>query len=302
MKMNSTATASIGLVIGGALWGLIWIPLRALGDYGLVGAWPGMFLYVGAALVLAPYALVRIKTLTRRALPLILIGLLTGAAFSLYSTAVLLTDVVRALLLFYLTPVWGTLIGRVFLGEKITPNRLLALTMALFGLVIILGLGQQFPWPRNLGDWLALSSGLCWALGSAAVYKLDDIPTGDKMFAFVIGSSAVTAICLLTLGEAVGANSGGPGLFDAPLILILAGLYVLPMIVLTIWPATILTPGRVGLLLMSDAIVGVISAALFAGEQFAWREFIGTLLIVSAAVVEVAGNSRSSEKVEPDTA
>ncbi|WP_223427325.1 hypothetical protein [Tateyamaria pelophila] len=40
---------------------------------------------------------------------------------------------------------------------------------------------------------------------------------------------------------------------------------------------------------MSDLLVGVISAALYAGEPFGWREGADSLLIIGAALVEVLG-------------
>ena len=49
-------------------------------------------------------------------------------------------------------------------------------------------------------------------------------------------------------------------------------------------------PGRLGILLQLEAIVGISSAALFAGEPFGWREGIGAILVVSAGVTEVFGN------------
>ena len=62
---------------------------------------------------------------------------------------------------------------------------------------------------------------------------------------------------------------------------------MLPITYLTIWPATVLSPGRVGVLLMVEVLVGVGSAALLSDETFGLREMIGSLLIVSAGVVEV---------------
>ena len=58
-------------------------------------------------------------------------------------------------------------------------------------------------------------------------------------------------------------------------------------------PAMLLTPGRIGILLMSDVVVGVGSAAALAGEPFGWREATGTVLIVGAAFVEVLGRQKS---------
>jgi drug/metabolite transporter (DMT)-like permease len=62
---------------------------------------------------------------------------------------------------------------------------------------------------------------------------------------------------------------------------------MLPITYLTIWPATVLSPGRVGMLLMVEVIVGVVSAAILTDEQFGVRELAGTVLIISAGVVEV---------------
>jgi drug/metabolite transporter (DMT)-like permease len=77
-------------------------------------------------------------------------------------------------------------------------------------------------------------------------------------------------------------------------ILIIAG-SMLPISYLTIWPATVLSPGRVGMLLMVEVIVGVVSAAILTNEQFGVREFTGSVLILSAGVVEVLRQQRIDE-------
>ena len=69
------------------------------------------------------------------------------------------------------------------------------------------------------------------------------------------------------------------------------------MLFLTIWPATLLSPGRVGILLMGELVVGVSSAALLSGEPFGFRELLGTLLIISAGAVEVFGRRAAAPSV-----
>lgn len=291
--MQSQTTASIGLVIGGALWGLIWLPLRYLEELGLPGAWSGLALYAGAALVLLLLWVSGRFGLTASIKSLAVCGLFLGGAFSLYASSLLLTDVVRALLLFYLTPIWGTALGVFVLGETLTRTRVAALLMALAGLLVVLGIGDTVPVPRNIGDWLALLSGICWAIGSLKVYQLGSRNTFEQMLAFVFGSFVVT---LATMIIAPGIFVAGTSLSMALPVLpwgILMSLYVLPMLFLTVWPAGLLTPGRVGILLMSDLVVGVISAALYAGEPFGWREGAGSLLIIGAALVEVLGKRDS---------
>jgi len=79
-------------------------------------------------------------------------GLFTGAAFSSYAIALNHTEVVRVLLLFYVTPIWSTLIGLAVLGERLTLSRLAALALALLGLVVILGT-RCFCFVRATANW-----------------------------------------------------------------------------------------------------------------------------------------------------
>ncbi len=52
---------------------------------------------------------------------------LSALAITLYSIAIVHTDVVRAMLLFCLTPIWSTHLARAVLGEVITPSCILAM-------------------------------------------------------------------------------------------------------------------------------------------------------------------------------
>lgn len=278
-------TASIALVVGGALWGLYWIPVRYFVDQGLPGPWPGIVMYSSALVLLLPFLVRRGMDFLRDWKGLILSGMFTGAAFSLFTISLVCTDVVRAILLFYLTPVWGTILGYLFLGERLSPARLLGLLCGLGGMVTVLGGEQLIPWPRNTGDWLALTSGITWALGTLGLYRASNVPVEGQIFAFIAGA-LVLSLCSLPFGGEAGVVDYGAMLDVAP-VAALSALYTLPMIFLTIWPATKLTPARVGLLLMSEVVVGLISAAAFSGEPFGMREFAGAGLIVSAAVLEI---------------
>jgi len=279
--------AGTALLIGGAMWGLYWIPVRFFGELGLTGSWPGVVMYLAALLAVLPLIWSTRCTLALRWRALILSGMFTGAAFSLYTTSLVYTDVVRSILLFYLTPIWGTLLGLAFLGERLTARRVIGLLCGLGGLFVVLGGDQGLPWPRNAGDWLALASGMAWALGSLGLYRAGGVPVAGQVFAFVFGALVIGALAIL-LECALGQAMPAPELFQgAAFYILLSALFVLPMLFLTIWPATRLSPARVGLLLMSEVVVGLFSAALFANEAFGWREFWGATLIVGAAVLEL---------------
>lgn len=276
------------MAFSGVLWGLFWIPFRGLGESGFPGGWASLALYVVSLLVLLPWALVRRRELAAAGISLLFTGAMTGAAFSLYATALLLTEVVRVLLLFYLTPVWGTLLGKLLLGERITLYRGTALALGLAGLVVILGFEDGIPMPRNAGDWLALLAGMAWAYGSLRIYVEPEVHSFDSTFAFFAGGTVVTAAVLLL---PLAANQAVPApdmLGEAwPWLLLVVGVFGVPPVLMTLWGAARLTPGRVGILLLGDVAVGIISAALWAEEPFGTREALGSALIVGAAIVEL---------------
>lgn len=277
--LGREARAIAALALGGVLWGLYWIPLRALDAAGVSGGWPTVLLLAGAGMVLP----LLLRQSTRPSAALLFAGAVAGCAFALYSTALLLTDIVRALLLFYITPIWGTLLGRLWLAEAITPARISAIVMSLLGLVVLLGTGDGKT--VGPGDALALLSGFVWAAGSLFLHRATPEPRWQTA-AFVFGA-LVLSLALLPLVPATGAPSLALAFLALP-----AAIYMLPMIALTVWPASILTPARVGLILMTEVVVGLASAAALAGEPFGAREAAGGLLIVSAALIEVAFGKR----------
>lgn len=288
MKVSRTdLMPSLAVVASGMLWGLFWIPFRALGEAGFEGGWASLTLYLGATFGLLPAALLRWRRLRSAGWSLVFTGAIAGAAFSLYATALLLTEVVRVLLLFYLTPIWGTLLGRLLLGERITANRRAALVLGLAGLFVILGFDDGFPLPRNAGDWMALLAGIAWAYGSLRIYSRPQIDVYETVFAFFSGGTLVTAAVTLL---PIAGNEVIPGASVLatgwPWLALLIAVFGVPPVVMALWGASLLSPGRVGILLMGEVVVGVASAAAWSGEPFGTRELVGTVLIVGAALIE----------------
>ncbi|WP_282118246.1 DMT family transporter [Ruegeria atlantica] len=284
---NNRTWASIVLVIGGMMWGLYWIPVRFLFDLGLTGPWPGIAMYSVALLGLVPFIWKERGTLALQWRDLVFSGMFTGAAFSLYSISLVYTDVVRSILLFYLTPIWGTILGRVFLGERLNLGRLAGLACGVGGLFVVLGDSGGIPLPQNSGDWMALASGMCWALGTLGLYRTSTISASGQVFAFVAGALILSLVSLAVLPEPVLPTIVQADLLWTLQFVLLSAFYTLPMVFMTIWPATKLSPARVGILLMSEVVVGLASAAAFSGEPFGLRELLGAILIVSAAVLEI---------------
>ena len=272
------------IAISGALWGLYWIPVRYLEDRGVGVVWMTLGLFLVALAMFVP-VLVRHPPARAVFTPRMLVtGLLTGGSFVLYSVSIVLTEVVTAILLFYLSPVWATVLGRLLLGERFTVSRLAALVLGLGGLWVVLGGESGLPLPRNLGDWCALSAGVTWAFGTLRVHQDAAVSPIAHTAALFVGGTAVIAILgLLPALEAPVPAVTAPA---AAIVLAVAVLSVLSAGGI-LWGARLISPGRAGLLLMMEVITGLASAALLAGEPFGTVQVVGSTLIMAAALAEV---------------
>ncbi|MDB9992335.1 DMT family transporter [Amylibacter sp.] len=212
-------------------------------------------------------------------------GIISGGALLLYSTSIVYTDVVRAILLFYLTPVWGTILGRIFLGDKISTPRIIAMILAIIGMLTIFGLGAKFPLPQNLGDWLGLCSGFMWAIAMVLIQKNKNHSTIELTVGFFQWSLILSlfAAVLLSPESLPSFHKIVPVI---PLMLTFMVLLILPGTYASLWGPKYLSPGVVGLLFMTEIVVGAISVAILAGEPFGIREITGVLFIAGASMLE----------------
>ncbi len=279
---------SLGIAFGAALWGLYWIPVRGIEQAGVSAFWTGPVIFGASLLVFVPLILLRWRQFAAHWQHTLIPGLLAGFAFSLYIASLNLTDVVRAILLFYMSPLWSTLLGVLVLKERLTGNRVVALLLAFAGLYVVLVIETGLPVPRNTGDWFALLSGLCWSAASVKLFQDGAVYLIEKVTLFIFFALIMALLLLLWHQGDFGGAPDTASLANGWYWILLVALLMLPITYLTIWPATVLSPGRVGMLLMVEVIVGVASAAMLTDEPFGMREIVGAGLIISAGIVEVA--------------
>ena len=277
--------AKLACLYAGAVWGLFWIPLRALEEAGINGLWITVVYFLIPTICLIPVVILRWQHVKEGGVSLQITTMLSGGALLLYSTSIVYTDVVRAILLFYLTPIWATILARIFLGDLITPSRVIAMVLAILGMLTIFGLGARFPIPQNIGDWLGIGSGFLWAVAMVRIrmsesHSAIELTAGFFQWSLIFSSGAAF---LLATSQMPDIEQILPVL---PLLLIFMALLVLPGTYASLWGPKYLSPGIVGLLFMTEIIVGAISVALLAGEPFGIRELIGVLLIAGASMLE----------------
>ena len=151
------------LLFSSAMWGLSWWPLKAFAEAGLSGPLLALLTYGAVGLAGLPWLWRERAAWRPQARLLLAIALVGGWGNAAFVSALVLGDVVRVMLLFYLAPVWSVLGGRLFLGEAVSRRRATAVVMALVGAFLVVGGVDAFASPLSAADLLALSAGMGFA-------------------------------------------------------------------------------------------------------------------------------------------
>ncbi len=292
-KTSVANRATLALFLASIAWGLWWLPLHWLADKGLSGYWQGVVLYGCGAMILALPLWQRRQKVNLTVPVLWLISLSTGAALALYNAALLSDEVVRITLLFYLNPIWSTILALVVLKEPIRMLRLASIAVGLLGAGVVLGSGGAIPIPHDLAEWMGLLAGIGTAVGSTYVRKAEltkgTVSIGGLeqtcttfMIASMIG--LIFALVLPPTGTA-----SVPSLNNWSLLPLAAGItvaWLLPQTWFYFWSAKQLDPGRVSLLMLFEVPAAAISAALILHTPLGWSEILGCGLVILAGSAE----------------
>lgn len=277
-----------GVAVASGAWGLYWLPQRAFEEAGLTGGWGTIAQYLVPLVLMAPLVAWRRMKGRATGLGMPLLGLLLGGGIVCYANSFLLTEVVRALLLFYLTPVWATILEIVVLRQRPGWSRALSLALAVAGVWLVIGTTGELPLPRNAGDWLALIGGAMVAAGAARAQAVQPDSIVSLLFAYFVYGSLVALATSLLLAHELGPMPGtAPLLAMLPWLVLLAVIFLIPTNGILIWSPAKIGAGLFGILILSELVFGTISAALWAGETFGWREAAGCTLVILAGLSEV---------------
>ncbi|MCG8380565.1 MAG: DMT family transporter [Proteobacteria bacterium] len=283
-QMRLQYLASISCIVAAILWGVLWYPLRLLEAMGFHGLWSALLLYCSAIFFIIIPCWQKRSVFLENKIEYVLLSLFAGWTNLAFILAMLEGEVVRVLLLFYLSPIWAILMAIFILGERLTLTNAIALIIAMLGAILML-------WQTDLdymvlmsrADLFAISSGLAFAMTNIVVRKTGDVPLQLKM------GSAWLGVIVLTL----------LGLFivevPRPLITIQSGLLVFllgfPFMFVMTWTAqygvTHLPIQRSSILFLMEIVAGAVSAALLTNEIVQKNEYFGGVLIIAAGLMSV---------------
>jgi len=144
--------------------------------------------------------------------------------------------------------------------------------------------------PRNLGDILALSSGMAFAVNNVLIRKTGEMPLIIKMVVTWIGVVVLAVAGIVLLGESLPVLP--PAVYLAA---VLTGWLVLVLMTFaTAYGVSLMPVHRSAVIMLFEIVVGAISAWWLAGEGLSPREWLGGGLVVLAAVIAAYADARSS--------
>ena len=280
------------LLIGATMWGLIWYPIRLFEAQGLHGLWSSALMYCGTLVVAIPVLYKGWRVWLKNPWLFFLMAIATGWTNVAFILAILDGNIVRVLLLFYLSPLWATLLGYFFLGEQLSKRAIVVLVLAMTGAIIMLwdeSLG--FPAPQSKADWLALSSGIAFAITNVLIHKLDNASVMVKTATGWLGVFVVAFILIYFTGEKITAT---------PQVMVWA--WVLGAAVMTlmniavVYGVTNMPVHRSAIILLFEVVVGAVSSLLLTDEVIQSREWIGGALVILAAYLTAIQHVRKGNK------
>jgi len=281
--------ASGALVVNALIWGTSWWPFRKLHEAGLHPLWATAIIFTLASLIIVaarPRAFGQL--LGTPALWLLVVA--AGTTNAAFNWAVVIGDVVRVVLLFYLMPLWTVLLARLVLGERLTPSAALRIALALAGAAIVLwptapALGLRLPLPRSLADWLGVVGGFSFAFNNVMLRREADRPEEGRALAMFVGGAIVAA----ALAAALAGEGRAPWL-PAPAVawlLLTAGLTLLFLIgnLSLQYGAARLSANRTAVVMLTEVVFASASAIAFGGGTMTARLALGGGLIVASALL-----------------
>ena len=277
MKISTNLNAIFACLVAATLWGLYWIPLRFLDNSGISGLWASVLIYFVSFFFIFPrfYSL-RADFYASKTL-YILLAIFAGWTNLGFVLALLEGEVVRVMILFYLSPVWATLLAFFILNERLKRRNIFALVLAVAGVFLISWHPEiEFMKSFDRADFYAISSGLAFAVTNILVRKIGGLTHAVKMCSSWFGVIVLAGCGILLTQDSF------PMITLNNLILIIA--LGFPLMIIMTWTAQYAVSNLPiylsSVLFLFEIIVGAVSAVMLANEFITVIQFIGIVMIL----------------------
>lgn len=290
------------ILLAGVLWGTMGIFVRYLGTYGfdplqiaclrIMAAGVIFFLY----LLISDYKKLKVQ---KKDIPLFLgIGWGSILFFTIcYFTTIQNTSLAIAAILLYTSPVFVVLLSAVFLKEKITGQKLLAMVIAFIGCILVAGIGGTANITGS-GFAIGLCSGLGYGLysifGSVLLKKYH--PYTVSAYAFIFAGTGALFLCNLKDTAEKTADSGNVFFVIVFVLLTAVVTAVAPFLLYTVGLSKV-EAGKAAIMAMIEPLVACMTGIVLFDEALTPQAVSGIICIFLAIVLlNVKFDSRRKER------
>lgn len=285
-RATSHPFAVFSLLFGALCWGIIWFPYRIMAEAGVTGVASSFYTYSIIIILTAIYSVRHWREIFKQPLSIIWLSIAAGWTNLAYVLAVIDGEVMRVMLLFYLSPLWTLILAHFWLKERTNLRGLMIIILSMLGAFIMLhdfsGPSGAWPLPKNTAEWIALSSGIGFSLTNVITRKSTHLSVRTKSFAVWLGVWVMALLLLPFVKEALPA----PSSFGASqwLVMLIIALLVMTATLLVQYGITQITATRASVLFLFELVVAAVASYFLAHEVMTWNEWLGGVLIVIAAI------------------
>lgn len=237
-------------------------------------------MYLAAAIITLPNLSKHYQELLANKRLLMALAVAAGVTNIAFVVALIEGEVMRVMLLFYLSPLWTVLLGRWWLGETLSSRAIILFSIAMIGSLVMLWNPEMgMPWPHDLADALALIAGVTFSINNVLARKLSAITMGTKTAVIWWGVVCVSLLVIIiqqsplpSASASVWAGAWFLGWFGIVLmtITVLYGVALMPVY-------------RSSVIMLFELIVAAVAAWLLTDEIMMMQEWLGGALILIAA-------------------
>ena len=288
MDKSKSITGNILIIVAGLFWGSMGIFVRHLNDLGFTSIQVACLRLTMAGILFAIILLIKeprgfkIKV---QDIPLFLaLGLVSILFFTCcYFTAIRLMTMSTAAILLYTSPIWVMVLAIIFLKEKITVQKIIALVLAFAGCVLVSGFGGKVT---LFGILVGLGSGLGYGLysifGTFALKKYSTFTVTCYTF-LIAGFGSIFVANPVDLANKISAADNKLSLFGFVLLTSVVTA-VIPFLLYTLG-LNRTTAGKAAVLATVEPAAATVFGFFVMGETIGPAAIAGILLVFAAIVV-----------------
>jgi drug/metabolite transporter (DMT)-like permease len=271
------------LLFGAFIWGIIWYPYRLMADAGVSGIYSSFYVFILTIAIALPYFFITKKKVPIWSKDFWLLALVAGYTNISYVLAVIDGEVVRVMLLFYLSPVWTIFLAHFMLNEDTQKRHYIAVFISLIGAFIMFWEPGYLIHLDSKSDWLALSSGLGFAITNVMTRKHAHMTVNQKALAIWLGVIVVAMICIMFDKNAMPTLDFFRPVDAAIMMVIALSLFLSTLLVQ--FGVTQIKAVEASSFFLFEIVVAAISSYFLVGESIALKEWLGGILIIAGVIL-----------------